>query len=132
MTSRDESAAIKRIPSGLRSTRDWRVSFSNSGVRDSPSSYRGCWRQLCIRLFFPMGNSAKHWKPYVVRLNASKTEFLRREAPRPDELRRTVVRGTIEKAGKSMAVFHRQTRKFDLRYYIGYDGAAAPLASSAG
>ncbi len=67
-----------------------------------------------------MGNSAKHWKPYVVRLNASKTEFLRREAPRPDELRRTVVRGTIEKAEKCMAVFQRQNPKIDLNYYIGF------------
>ncbi len=57
---------------------------------------------------------------YIVCLHASGTEFLRRDAPRPDELRRAVVRETIKKAEKCMADFQRQNPKIDLNYYMGF------------
>ncbi len=69
---------------------------------------------------FPDGKLREALQTYVVELHASRTQFLRLAAPRPDELRRSVVRETISRAEQCLADFQRQNPKIDLQYYMGF------------
>lgn len=69
---------------------------------------------------FPDVNLREAMETYIVGLHASGTQFVRRQAPRPDELRLAVVRETIRNAEKCMAEFQKQNPKIDLNYYMGF------------
>jgi hypothetical protein len=69
---------------------------------------------------FPDAKFREALQTYIVQLNASQTEFLRRPNPRPDELRLTNLRETIKRAEQCMAEFQRQNPKIDLNYYMGF------------
>jgi hypothetical protein len=55
---------------------------------------------------------------YVIQLNSSGTQFSPR-SPRPDELRRRVLRETVQKAEQCMADFQKANPEIDLKCYIG-------------
>lgn len=69
---------------------------------------------------FPDVKLREAMETYVVGLNSGGTQFVRREAPRPDELRLAVVRETIRKAEQCMADFQKGNPKIDLTYYMGF------------
>jgi hypothetical protein len=69
---------------------------------------------------FPDAKFREALQAYIVQLNASQTEFLRRTNPRPDELRLTNLRETIKRAEQCMAEFQRQNPKINLDYYMGF------------
>jgi len=69
---------------------------------------------------FPDAKFREALQTYIVQLNASQTEFLRRTNPRPDELRLTNLRETIKRAEQYMAEFQRQNPKINLDYYMGF------------
>jgi hypothetical protein len=69
---------------------------------------------------FPDPKFREALQTYIVQLNASQTEFLRRTNPRPDELRLTNLRETIKRAEQCMIEFQKQNPKIDLKYYMGF------------
>ncbi len=69
---------------------------------------------------FPDAKFREALQTYIVQLNASQTEFLRRTNPRPDELRLTNLRETIKRAEQCMIEFQKQNPKIDLKYYMGF------------
>jgi len=69
---------------------------------------------------FPDAKFREALQTYVVQMNASQTQFLRRTNPRPDELRLINLRETIKRAEKCMAEFQKQNPKIKLDYYMGF------------
>jgi hypothetical protein len=69
---------------------------------------------------FPDAKIREALQTYIVQLDASQTRFLRRPNPRPDELRLTNLRETIQRAEQCMAEFQKQNPKIDLNYYMGF------------
>lgn len=69
---------------------------------------------------FPDAKFREELQTYIIQLNASHTEFLRRSNPRPDELRLTNLRETIKRAEQYMAEFQRQNPKINLDYYMSF------------
>ena len=67
---------------------------------------------------FPDAKIREALQTYIVQSNGS--QFLRRNNPRPDELRLTNLRETIKKAEQYMAEFQKQNPKIDLNYYMGF------------
>ena len=69
---------------------------------------------------FPDAKTREALQTYIIELTGSTTQFLRRPNPRPDELRLTSLRETIERAEQCMAEFQKQNPKIDLKYYMGF------------
>jgi hypothetical protein len=67
---------------------------------------------------FPDHKFREALENYIVQMNSSRTQFAQRN-PRPDELRRTNLRGTIKKAEQCMADFQENNPAIDLKYYMG-------------
>ncbi len=70
---------------------------------------------------FPDSKFREALQTYIVQLDGSQTQFLRR-SPRPDELRRSNLRETIKRAEQCMTEFQKQNPKIDLKYYMGFQG----------
>lgn len=69
---------------------------------------------------FPDARIREALQTYIVEMNDSTTQFLRRPNPRPDELRLTNLRETIKRAEECMAEFQKRNPKIDLKYYMGF------------
>ena len=67
---------------------------------------------------FPERELQDALQTYVLQLNSSGTQFSPR-SPRPDELRRGVLRETVQKAEQRMAAFQKQNPNIDLKCYVG-------------
>lgn len=90
----------------------------NPNLRIAPP---GVPEMVLYASIFCDGKLREALQTYIVDLHPSGTQFVRRAAPRPDELRRAVVRETIRKAERCMAEFQRQNPKIDLKYYMGFE-----------
>ncbi len=69
---------------------------------------------------FPDAKLREALQVYVVHLHSSQTEFVRRNPPRPDELRLSNLREAVKRAEECMADFQKQNPKIDLKYYMGF------------
>jgi hypothetical protein len=67
---------------------------------------------------FPLRESQDALQTYIIQMNSSGTQFSPR-SPRPDELRRRVLRETVQKAERCMSDFQTQHSNIDLKYYMG-------------
>ena len=73
-----------------------------------------------IHLFssiFPARELQDALQAQVIQLSSSGTHFVPR-SPRPDELRRKVLRETVQKAEQCMAAFQIEHPNVDLKYYL--------------
>jgi len=67
---------------------------------------------------FPDPKFREALENYVVKVNASQTQFSQRN-PRPDELRGTNLRETVRRAEQCMTDFQKRNPRVDLKYYMG-------------